>query len=60
MITIQSVVEPMLIMQPLLAFGRNEIVAQAQAIGTHEFSTLPAGDCCSHMLLKSASQLALS
>jgi thiamine biosynthesis protein ThiI len=26
-----------------------------RAIGTHEFSTLPGGDCCSHILPKSAS-----
>jgi thiamine biosynthesis protein ThiI len=55
MTTIQNVVEPMLIMRPLLAFDRDEIVARAQAIGTHEFSTLPGGDCSSHMLPKSAS-----
>jgi thiamine biosynthesis protein ThiI len=55
MTTIHSVVEPMFIMRPVLTFGRNEIVARARAIGTYEFSTLSGGDCCSHMLPKSAS-----
>jgi thiamine biosynthesis protein ThiI len=55
MTTIQSVAEPMLIMRPLLAVGRNEVVAHARTIGTHKLSTLSAGDCCSHMLPKSAS-----
>jgi hypothetical protein len=52
MTTIQSIVDPMLIVRPLLAFCKDEILARARAIGTHEFSILPGGDCCAHMLPK--------
>jgi thiamine biosynthesis protein ThiI len=52
MMTIQSVVEPMLILRPLLTFCKEEILARARAIGTHDLSIFPGGDCCSHMLPK--------
>jgi thiamine biosynthesis protein ThiI len=52
MTTIETVVEPMLILRPLLAFCKDEIITRARAIGTHDFSILPGGDCCSHMLPK--------
>jgi thiamine biosynthesis protein ThiI len=52
MTTIQSVVEPMLILRPLLAFCKEEIIRWARTIGTHDISILPGGDCCSHMLPK--------
>ena len=55
MTTIQSVVEPMLIMRPLLAFCKDEIMRKARDIGTHDLSLLPGGDCCSHMLPKNVS-----
>lgn len=55
MTTIQSVVEPMLIMRPLLAFCKDEIMRKAREIGTHDISILAGGDCCSHMLPKNVS-----
>ena len=52
MTTIQSVISPMLIMRPLLADAKEEIIHKAALIGTKDISILPAGDCCSHMLPK--------
>jgi thiamine biosynthesis protein ThiI len=55
MTTIQTVVQPMLIFRPLLAFCKEEIIARAKLIGAHDFSILPGGDSCSHMLPKNVS-----
>ncbi|KAK8882680.1 hypothetical protein M9Y10_045322 [Tritrichomonas musculus] len=55
MTSIQVVVEPMLIMRPLLAFCKEEIMDRARAIGTFEISEMKGGDCCSHMLPKKVS-----
>ena len=52
MTSIQTVVSPMIIMRPLLAFCKEEIMDRARLIGTHDISALPGGDCCSHMLPK--------
>ncbi|KAH0790270.1 tRNA 4-thiouridine(8) synthase ThiI [Histomonas meleagridis] len=52
MTTIQSVIQPMLIMRPLLGFCKEEIMERAKEIGTYDISILPGGDCCSHMLPK--------
>ena len=52
MTTIQSAISPMLIMRPLLADAKEEIIHKAAEIGTKDISILPAGDCCSHMLPK--------
>lgn len=52
MTSIQSVVTPMLIFRPLLAFCKEEIMDRARQIGTHDISAMSGGDCCSHMLPK--------
>lgn len=52
MTSIQSVVQPMLILRPLLAFCKEEIMDRARKIGTHDISAMSGGDCCSHMLPK--------
>jgi thiamine biosynthesis protein ThiI len=52
MAKMQTVVTPMAILRPLLAFCKEEIIARARGIGTYEFSLLPAGDCCSQILPK--------
>ena len=55
MTTIQSVIQPMIIMRPLIAFCKEEIMDKAKEIGTYDISILPGGDCCSHMLPKNVS-----
>lgn len=52
MTTIQAAINPLLILRPLLADSKEEIIEKAARIGTKEISVLPAGDCCSHMLPK--------
>ncbi|OHT13190.1 thiamine biosynthesis protein ThiI [Tritrichomonas foetus] len=52
MTSIQCVVQPMIIMRPLLAFCKEEIMDRARLIGTHDISAMSGGDCCSHMLPK--------
>jgi thiamine biosynthesis protein ThiI len=51
--TLQTVVDSMLILRPLLGFCKEEIDAKAKLIGTDEISALRGGDCCSDFLPKS-------
>lgn len=52
MTSIEFVIKPMLILRPLLAFCKEEIMDRARLIGTHDISAMTGGDCCSHMLPK--------
>jgi thiamine biosynthesis protein ThiI len=52
MTAIQAAIAPFLVMRPMLGNAKFEILERARAIGTHDLSVLPGGDCCSHMLPK--------
>lgn len=52
MTAIQAAINPLLVLRPLLADSKEEIIEKAARVGTKEISVLPAGDCCSHMLPK--------
>jgi thiamine biosynthesis protein ThiI len=44
---VEVVVPGLLVLRPLIAWDKHEVVARARAIGTFETSTLPYEDCCS-------------
>jgi thiamine biosynthesis protein ThiI len=47
---IQTVVAPMIILTPLLAFCKEEIIEKAREIGLNELPMRQEGDCCLYLL----------
>lgn len=49
MATVDAVAE-LPILRPLVGMNKNEIVAEAERLGTYEISIQPHGDCCSFLM----------